>query len=307
MVGMNGGNLRNRQQTTPIEKFESCSLLSTAFFLPFAEARFGVCSGLNPMSTPTVTFWDEVHTPLSTPEQVDLHLAVANVGSRGLALMIDLAIRYGAFWLLFFGVTTGVRLGWFDLGLSLDVKGFALLLLFVVFISEWLYFTFFEWLWNGQTPGKRLMGLRVIKVDGSPIGWLEAVLRNFTRPIDSAGPMALVGIAFIFFQPRSQRPGDLAARTLVIREVPIDWKSFFPEASPSVVAEEPARTKVPLAPLEVELLQQYRQRAALLSAARCDELSALIRAKLQPRARGTDLEASLLNDHEWLEALARRL
>lgn len=256
-----------------------------------------------PMSTLNPSFWDDVRTPLSTPEQVDLQLEVANNGSRGLALMIDLSIRYGVFMILYllFGIATRFHL--FEAEMTMGLKGFALLLIFIVFISEWFYFALFEWLWNGQTPGKRWLNLRVIKVDGSPVGWLEVVLRNFTRPIDSAGPMALVGMAFIFFQPRAQRPGDLAARTIVIRETPIDWKSFFPESKP--VAE--GQSTIPLVPQEVELLQRYRQRSAALETTRRTELAAKIRATLQPRTRGTDLEQSTLADADWLEALAQRL
>lgn len=262
------------------------------------------------MPTAAVSFWHDVRTHLSTPEQVDLQLEVASVGSRGLALMLDLAIRYGVFVVLFFLYGLATRFELISAEMNIGLKGFALLLIFVVFLSEWFYFALFEWLWNGQTPGKRLLRLRVIKADGSPVGWLESVLRNFTRPIDTAGPMALVGMGFIFFHPRAQRPGDLAARTLVIREVPIDWKSFLPESAPATISPTQtlsAAAAIPLAPHEVELLQRFRQRLPSLSESRRNDLAAQVRLALQPRTVGTELATSALSDLEWLAALSKRI
>ncbi len=250
-----------------------------------------------------ISFWDDAHTQLSTPEQVDLQLEVANVGSRGLAFLADTILRYTVFLLLYFilALVTDFRL--FESEMNLGLKAFAVLFIFIVFISEWFYFTLFEWMWNGQTPGKRLLHLRVIKMDGSPVSWLEVVLRNFTRPIDTTGPMALLGIAFIFFQPRGQRPGDLAARTIVIRETPIDWSSFFPKDS----TNQASAVTIPLLPQEVEMLQRFIQRDLSAAPKIRKELSTKIRSTLQPRTMGTELENSSLPDEEWLKALAKRL
>lgn len=251
-----------------------------------------------------VTFWDDSRTQLNTPEQVELQLEIANLGSRGLALMIDLAIRYGVFVVLYFIFALTTNFHFLEAEMSIGLKGFALLFLFVVFVSEWFYFTLFEWLWNGQTPGKRIMHLRVIKVDGSPAGWLEIVLRNFTRPIDTTGPMAIIGITCIFLQPRAQRPGDIAARTIVIRETPIDWKSFFPKEE---ITSSESHAPLALSSSELEMIQRYRQRAAALDPVRRRELAARIRITVQPRTLGTELEASTLDDEAWLEALSKRI
>jgi len=253
----------------------------------------------------TVSLWDDARTSLSTPEQIDLQLEIANVGSRGLAVMVDFAIRYGL--LLFFYVvlafTTHLQ---FVADLDWSMKTFAILFFLVVFVSEWFYFTFFEWWWNGQTPGKRLLGLRVIRQDGAPIGWLEVVLRNFVRPIDTTGPMSLIGMAFIFFSPRAQRPGDLLARTLVIRQTPIDWNVFFsPEATaaPSTIS----RASIPLSPAEWEMLQRYVQRAPHLDPQIRQRLAGRLRQSLAPRVRGTDLDISPLSDEDWLAEITRRI
>ena len=105
----------------------------------------------------------------------------------------------------------------------------------------------FEWRWNGQTPGKRLLHLRAIKVDGSPVSWIDVLLRNLARPIDAFGPMGLIGLLMIFVSPKAQRLGDLMARTLVIHETPIDWSIF--DEDPAVPASTaPSRAATARAP-----------------------------------------------------------
>jgi len=94
-----------------------------------------------------------------------------------------------------------------------------ILVLFLIFSG---YFIFFEWLWNGQTPGKRLMRLRVIREDGRPITLWEAVARNLLRIFDAAPgfffPIYSLGLVSIFLSNRDQRFGDMFAGTVVIRE-----------------------------------------------------------------------------------------
>jgi hypothetical protein len=86
------------------------------------------------------------------------------------------------------------------------------------FAFYWGYYIFFEILWNGQTPGKRLVDIRVIRVDGTPAAATEIIIRNLVRTIDLL-PMAYgVGIIAMFVSPNSRRLGDLAAGTLVVHE-----------------------------------------------------------------------------------------
>ena len=84
------------------------------------------------------------------------------------------------------------------------------------------YFIFFEWLWDGQTPGKRLIKLRVIRDDGRPITLWEAIARNLLRVFDAAPgfviPVYSIGLIVIFLSGRDQRVGDIFAGTVVIRE-----------------------------------------------------------------------------------------
>src|SRR5207244_3515381 len=105
---------------------------------------------------------------IETPERVPLHFALASIGNRFLACAIDHAIQTVtivvmviAFLLLANYSSLGDRL-------SSAPKWFLALMIIVVFLLISGYFAFFEWLWSGQTPGKRWMKLRVIREDGRP-------------------------------------------------------------------------------------------------------------------------------------------
>ena len=86
------------------------------------------------------------------------------------------------------------------------------------FLLYWGYFTLFEALWGGRTPGKRVAKIRVIQKSGRAIGFYEAIVRNFIRVIDQIPFIYGVGVIFVFITKQHQRLGDLAAGTLVVRE-----------------------------------------------------------------------------------------
>ena len=108
--------------------------------------------------SPPVSLKKWSNTTLSTPEQVDLRLELGNVGSRGLAIMIDFAIRYGAIILLYLIAELTTDFQRFRADLDWPEKTNAHLFIIFFFVNEWFYFTLFEWFWNGQTPGKRALG-----------------------------------------------------------------------------------------------------------------------------------------------------
>ena len=110
-----------------------------------------------------------------TTEKVPITYRVAGMGSRFLAWLIDLgplavlaAMGAGAA-----AVLETLRPG----------VGIAAELLWI-FTLRWGYFLFFEWLWSGQTPGKRLIGLRVLQMNGTSISFVQAALRNVVRVAD---------------------------------------------------------------------------------------------------------------------------
>ncbi len=161
---------------------------------------------------------------VETPERIDLEYDVASLGSRLIAAMIDTLILtvVGAI-IMFFG-TAGMAVALAlvlklanvdDLTLGFWALGAGLLMTFAVI---WGYFVFFELVWQGQSPGKRRMGLRVIKDGGYPIGFVDSAIRNLIRLVDFLPMYYVVGAMVMFVDRRSRRLGDLAAGTLVVKE-----------------------------------------------------------------------------------------
>ncbi|MCE0485063.1 MAG: RDD family protein [Methylacidiphilales bacterium] len=254
------------------------------------------------------SIWETRKTELELPEEVDLQVEVANVGSRTLAILADLML--GGL-VLFVAYSLTILLArdetqdWLARFSSNTLEMFFILL---IFGFQWGYFNFFEWIWNGQTPGKRLLHLRVIKVDGSPVSGVDVLLRNLSRPIDTLGPMGLIGLLMIFVSRKAQRLGDLMARTLVIHETEIDWSIFDQVENPatdgsSVRSTAPA---IRLTSEQWELLHRYLNRRGNLQPEVRERLARSLYESLKPVAKGTELERSPLPPEDWLVELARR-
>src|SRR5262249_39964650 len=114
-----------------------------------------------------------------TTEKVPFSYRVAGIGSRFLAWLIDsgLMLVLGIMGLMFATIVEA-----FQPGVGAAVAGLW------VFVLSWGYFLFFEWLWLGQTPGKRVVGIRVIQQHGTSIGFLESAVRNVVRLVDWLPP-----------------------------------------------------------------------------------------------------------------------
>ena len=162
---------------------------------------------------------------IETPERVPLAFALASIGNRFLAAAIDHFIQYFAIFLvawIFLSVAGYSSFSQEASVLSEMPKWTIAIMILVLFALFAGYFIFFEWLWDGQTPGKRLMKLRVIREDGRPITLWEAIARNLLRVFDAVPgfllPIYSVGLIVIFLNNRDQRVGDIFAGTVVIRE-----------------------------------------------------------------------------------------
>jgi len=260
------------------------------------------------MSTSTST-WDARRTELELPEEIDLQVELANVGSRTLAILVDVAVG-GLVLFIVYALTLLLAHDVADDWLTkLSSNALKTVLILLIFGLQWVYFNLFEWLWNGQTPGKRLLHLRVIKVDGSPVSGIDVLLRNLSRPIDTLGPMGLIGLLMIFVSRKAQRLGDLMARTLVIHETKIDWSIF--DQIESAEAASPGATMVPapairLTSAQWELLHRYLNRRDQLEGEARRRLALTLHESLKPAVQGTDLALSSLAPEDWLVELARR-
>ena len=153
---------------------------------------------------------------IQTPENVAFGYQVAGIGSRFLATLLDtfLIVTLQVVVLLVFILV----LSGFDLwGKTVAAWVYAMLGI-VGFFFFWGYYIFFEMLWNGQSPGKRWVGLRVIRTDGTPITLSESFIRNLTRFVDFLPAGYGIGILSMFLDKQSRRLGDLAAGTLVVHD-----------------------------------------------------------------------------------------
>jgi uncharacterized RDD family membrane protein YckC len=153
---------------------------------------------------------------IDTPEQIGLEFSLASIGSRFLAVAIDSLIQF-ALALLLFGV---VIFGAWIASMTVEAANtwLAAALILGLFLVYYGYFAAYEVAWNGQTPGKRFIGLRVIHATGRPLSPFEAVLRNIVRVVDQFPGIYAIGIIAVFLSERSQRLGDLAAGTVVVHE-----------------------------------------------------------------------------------------
>lgn len=241
---------------------------------------------------------DPLVVGVATPERVGLSLPVAGIGSRTAAYGVDAAL------LLFFWISV-----YFVFSLAADVldavRGLSglmqTLLVLTLFASHWGYWTVCEVLWNGQSPGKRFVGIRVVRDDGSPVGFFESAVRNLLRVVDFLPALYGVGIVTMLSTRDGRRLGDLAAGTLLIREERFDLDRYTtrPESSAGTGA---AANAVTLSTADTELILAFLERApGLEPAARSRLAESLVRRFSAP---GTIPDAS---DHEaYLRSIIHR-
>lgn len=164
------------------------------------------------------SYWDEDLAILSA-ENVSFSLETAGLGSRLAAVSIDTALQMlvAALALLglagldnYLNISSVLPPFWQSVGQALlIIAGFTL------FFG---YYFFFEWLWEGQTPGKRFFGLRVTMTDGLPLSLWPAMIRNIVRLGDFLPMFYGLGAAICLANNLNQRGGDLAAGTIVVHE-----------------------------------------------------------------------------------------
>ena len=154
---------------------------------------------------------------IDTPEQIAIEFPLAGIGSRFLAIVFDglLQVIGYVFLVLIALVATGGELkrAW-----PSAWNWSAAIFILIIFCLYWGYYAFFEAIWNGQTPGKRKAGIRVIKDTGRSITAFEAIARNLVRVVDQLPGMYAVGCVTMFLNKRSKRLGDFVAGTVVVHE-----------------------------------------------------------------------------------------
>jgi len=203
---------------------------------------------------------------VETPEGVALSLRCAGVVPRALAWLLDLLVRMA----VLMALSTALGL------LGGAGTGVFLVLMFLVF---WAYPVVFEVFRDGQTPGKRAFGLKVVSDNGTPVAWLPSVVRNLLRTVDMLPVLYMFGVASSLIDPSGRRLGDLVAGTVVV------YTDRAPARPPPPVAT-PQRPPLPLQLDEQRALIGYAERAPQMTAERQAELAELLRPLTQARGEG---------------------
>ncbi|MBN3950674.1 MAG: RDD family protein [Nostoc sp. NMS7] len=200
-----------------------------------------------------------------TPESVELEFTLAGIGNRALALLIDYTVLTVTL-LVFFLCWTLFSTQLFNFFEARNLAIWLIAILFIIAFAIYIgYFVFFETLWFGQTPGKRVAKIRVVRDDGRLIGLQQATLRALLRPFDET---LFIGAFLIMFGRREKRLGDLAAGTIVIQ-------AQTPTASATLIISEQAKVLheqliqitdlSPLMPDDFAVIREYLQRRGAMS------------------------------------------
>lgn len=252
---------------------------------------------------------------ITTPEHTVVEYDLAGIGSRAVALLVD----YAAIGLVSAAVGAGVaalaqRVPHGLSGLLTQSSPLAYLI-GLYLLSEFLfiqfYFVLFELFWNGRTPGKRLLSLRVLSASGRPVNFFSSFIRNLLRWVDILPSGYLVGLVFILSTRKEQRLGDLAAGTVVV------FDRGFHERSRSAgrrrrksprgtepagpVPETALRTAKLLSGRDLDAVQAFARREHQFSEARREQLAASI-ARAIVRAIPEDLPDLV----EWARSIPAR-
>jgi uncharacterized RDD family membrane protein YckC len=255
---------------------------------------------------------------IDTPELVSIEMPLAGIGSRFIALLVDYLIwGAGLVVLTVLGIALLPALHTFN---RISAQWAEAIVIFIVFVVNWGYFTLFEAFWNGRTPGKRVAKIRVIQRSGRSIGLVESMARNLVRYVDQLPFFYAVGVIAMFVTRQHQRLGDLAAGTLVVRDSEPDsplWadtgsRTFTAQIFQQVPIPEPHTTVVlpamsiaKLSSMDLEVLEGFFARRLDMSLATRHALAERIASAIRAKS-GLEMPAGA-SVETFLEAVARQL
>jgi len=236
------------------------------------------------------------HHGVETPEHVDVQFELAGLGSRLAAGLLDLLLLWLGLMALWIGgraiVTSissphGTAQGWLTAGMIL-----------LTFCLIWGYFTLFEALNGGRTPGKQALGIRVVMDTGRSITPPASVVRNLVRFIDCYFPALpfVPALVSIVLHRSNKRLGDLAAGTIVVRDRPTDWTLATPVPTPEEAVSELETGPPDLSEEEFRLLDRFLGRLNDLTPETQTRIAADLARRFEARIprRVPDLQAHLV-------------
>lgn len=215
---------------------------------------------------------------VSTPERVVLRYRLAGPGRRAAAYAIDAVCR-GAI-LLICLVPLGLASVVVPGGSGVGMGGILLLL----FLLEWGYGAIAEWLGSGRTPGKWLLGIRVVREDGSAGRMSDFLLRNLVRTADFMPGFFAVGLVSMLFDDRFRRIGDMVGGTVVVVEESEKMLGAVRVDPPVSDQERQAMpVRVDLSTEERRTIEAFMRRLPKMSRDRAEELAQLFGPTLEER------------------------
>lgn len=152
---------------------------------------------------------------IETPEKIRFSYQIAEIGTRITAYVIDQIIQIIVILIIIWPV-----LGY---AVTFSAKNMTYLtaafLVIIFFLMRWFYFVLFELIMEGQSPGKRMLRIRVIRDNGDSLNFETIIFRNFLRIVDDFPMFPLLGGFITLIDPLSRRLGDLVANTIVVKEI----------------------------------------------------------------------------------------
>jgi uncharacterized RDD family membrane protein YckC len=176
---------------------------------------------------------------IETPEKIRFSYRTAEIGSRIAAYIIDQLIQ----------VVVTLIILWPLIGFAVtSVKDMAFItaafFMIITFLMRWFYYVLFELIMEGQSPGKKLMRIRVVRDNGDSLDFETIIFRNFLRIVDDFPMIPLLGGFVSLIDPRSRRLGDLVANTIVVKE--IHYRLLLPDFQVNLNRIVPDQELVPI-------------------------------------------------------------
>jgi uncharacterized membrane protein SpoIIM required for sporulation/uncharacterized RDD family membrane protein YckC len=258
-----------------------------------------------PYRAPTRQATLDATVDVETPEHVSFSYTLAGIGSRSLAAFLDHVIMF----ILFIGVimllsiVQDVSFARALMGSASGAWGLAILII-VWFVLQWGYFVICEWAYDGQTPAKRWLGLRVVQDGGYSVTFATSAVRNLARFIDLQPVyMYAVGIVSVVVTKSGKRIGDLLAGTIVVRERVVRTTRVEPARQ---AAPEKLALHTQLTDDEFAVLSRFMERRLSLKDAQRNQLTSQLAARFRGRVQDDgSTDAALLAGLHTRESAAR--
>lgn len=237
-----------------------------------------------------------------TPESIAFEYDLAGLGSRFLAVFADLLLQVALVLLLFWGLISIAKYAPATkvssspaehLGESIGIA----LISFLVFMIFYGYFILFETFWSGQTPGKKLLGIRVVRDGGFPLDFGSSAVRNLVRVGEQVVGFYFISAVSTLLSGENKRIGDFAAGTIVVRESRVAAPASWHEA---LAASDATQSSAYLTGDERSTVAAFLARRNGMAPANRRDIAAQLAAQLRPRAPAN---LQTLDDEALLEQI----